>query len=46
MSIAVTALSRQAGKLTAELPRNHSGIYGVGSRAGRERARKKGAGRY
>jgi len=35
MSIAIIALSRQAGKLT-ELPRNHGWIYGVGSRGGRE----------
>ena len=43
MSIAVTAPSRQAGKLS-ELPQNHGWIYGVGSR-GRKREGKKEGGR-
>ena len=43
MSIAITALSRQAGKLT-ELPRNHSWIYGVGSREEERGQEKRGRG--
>jgi len=43
MSIAITALSRQARKLT-ELPRNHSWIYGVGSREEERGQEKRGRG--
>jgi len=41
MSIAVTALSRQAGKLTELIPRKHSCIYGMGSRGGREQEKRR-----